>query len=67
MLAAKCDRCGAFYEPKNNDIDYIRRHAYPCIVYLNNDGNQRDYDLCPACVDALKAFLKPEGGKHDKV
>ena len=57
MLAAKCDRCGVFYEPKNNDIDYIRRHAYPCVVYLNNDGNQRDYDLCPACVDALKAFM----------
>ena len=64
MLAAKCDRCGTFYEPKNSDIDYIRRHAYPCVVYLNSDGNQRDYDLCPACVDALKAFLLPEGSAN---
>ena len=61
MLAAKCDRCGAFYEPKYNDVDYIRRHAYPCIVYLNSDGNQRDYDLCPFCVQELEGFMGKGG------
>ena len=61
MLAAKCDRCGAFYELKRlSEMD-------PRIVYLNSDGNQRDYDLCPACEDAFKAFLKPEGGENDKI
>lgn len=55
MLAAKCDRCKTYYEPM--DVDYIHRHAYPRVSYLNSDGNQRDYDLCPACVDALKAFM----------
>lgn len=60
MLAAKCDRCGTFYEPD----DYIHGHTYPRVVYINKDGNQRDYDLCPACVDGLKAFLKPEGGER---
>lgn len=64
MLAAKCDRCGVFYEPKNQDIDYIHRHAFPRVIYLNDDGNQRDYDLCPACVDDLKAFLNPEGSER---
>ena len=65
MLVAKCDRCGMFYMPKKpSDIDYIHGHTYPRVVYLNSDGNQRDYDLCPFCVDALKAFLKPEGGER---
>lgn len=61
MLAAKCDRCGAFYEPKHYD------YASPFVAYLNDDGNQRYYDFCPACEDALKAFLKPEGGENDKI
>lgn len=64
MLAAKCDRCKTFYEPNKDDVDYIHRHTYPRVAYLNKDGNQRDYDLCPACVDALKAFLLPEGSAN---
>lgn len=60
MLAAKCDRCGTFYEPD----DYIHGHTYPRVVYINKDGNQRDYDLCPLCVDALKAFLFQEGSAN---
>lgn len=64
MLAAKCDRCGTFYEPNKDDVDYIHGHTWPRVAYLNHDGNSRDYDLCPACVDALKAFLKPEGSAN---
>ena len=63
MLAAKCDRCGMFYMPKKpSDIDYIHGHTYPRVVYLNSDGNQRDYDLCPFCVQELEGFMK--GGKN---
>lgn len=66
MLAAKCDRCGMFYMPKKpSDIDYIHGHTYPRVVYLNSDGNQRDYDLCPFCVQELEGFMK--GGKNDKI
>lgn len=64
MLAAKCDRCKTFYEPNKENVDNIYRHTYPRVTYLNKDGNQRDYDLCPACVDALKAFLLPEGSAN---
>jgi hypothetical protein len=53
-----------FYEPIKEDVDYIHGHTWPRVAYLNHDGNSRDYDLCPACVDALKAFLKPEGGER---
>ena len=58
MLAAKCDRCGTFYEPIKEDVDYIHGHTYPRVVYLNSDGNQRDYDLCPFCVQELEGFMK---------
>lgn len=57
MLAARCDRCGTYFTPLKDNVDYIHAHTYPRVAYLNSDGNQRDYDLCPACVDALKAFM----------
>jgi hypothetical protein len=48
-----------FYMPKKpSDIDYIHGHTYPRVVYLNSDGNQRDYDLCPFCVQELEGFMK---------
>ena len=51
--AKKCDRCGAFYDIKENPILSIERTGTP---YINNKYSKY-IDLCPQCLEELKQWL----------
>ena len=51
--AKKCDRCGAYYEFKNDFIRICDEKGY----------SMGSYDLCPSCMNELKKFLR---GKKDE-
>lgn len=60
MNTRKCDRCGKFYEPYNtetnsgvNGISYCRRD-------FTNTFHRGCIDLCPDCMNDVKAFLKTD-------
>lgn len=68
MLARKCDRCGALYEPKCHDI---RGHRVNGIVLidrdLNNMTNYMSYiDLCPICLAKLAVWLRAKECECDE-
>lgn len=49
MNAKKCDRCGAFYVPKNEGrVFEINKRSFP---------SNLTFDLCPKCYDDLLIFM----------
>lgn len=63
MLAKKCDRCNAFYEHYTGDTLFKKDGKANGLMLLDKDLQQKYwkrkfYDLCPACMAELNAFLK---------
>ena len=61
MAHAKiCDRCGAFFKPYNNKVgEYngVRRIRTGKNSSDIADESDMKYELCPECMDKLRAFL----------
>ena len=64
MLARKCDRCGAFYEPYNGE-ELFQDGEMANNVKFRNFYNDRyyymkTYDLCPKCMELMQRFINNE-------
>ena len=60
MIAKKCDRCGAFYEPYNVERNKKETNG---IIRVNIDEVGQYYshepiDLCISCKDSFEKWLK---------
>lgn len=64
MDAKKCDRCGSFFirkELKTDNAVYIFGKKVFRVTLTSRDSvcdNIYDVDLCPKCMNDLKAFME---------
>lgn len=60
MNAMKCDRCGAFYEPKPDVTDYFPWMNYE-LIQREREYSGKKVDLCYDC--KYKLFKWIQGGQ----
>ena len=63
MEAKKCDRCGMFYTPYNQNSWENANNIYLCQEKMKEKENctEKKYDLCPDCMRSLQEWLKRDG------
>lgn len=54
--AKKCDRCGAYYDPKEE-----LGEVYGVTLNYGSEYNNETYDLCDDCVAKIREFLNSAG------
>ncbi len=56
MIYAKCDRCGA-------DVDVNECTGLSLRINIRTRPQDREYDLCEKCCDAVREFIRGNDGK----
>lgn len=69
MLAKKCDICGKLYEAYGKASENERGANGFMFVTVKSNGTDyyggRIKDLCPECMDALRAFMRERGWRDE--
>ena len=62
-IARRCDRCGSYYDPHNDENNAEKINSIK-LININDTDNRYfsygPYDLCPACSNELMKWLKKE-------
>ncbi len=69
MLAKKCDICGKLYESYGKATNDPKDANGFMFVSVKSNGTDyfcsKTKDLCPECMDALRAFMRERGWRDD--
>lgn len=60
--ATKCDRCGKFFDHRDEQGNKVKRIRIELDdISSNVGGKSKYYDLCPGCAELLDIWLKGNG------